>query len=92
MIQLCMIFRYYRLGWRSSPRLDEKSAIHLVIVLYFTGTLATYGVAFFVPNDAFYIQGVLLRCVIELLFTFAVTLLLNQRSAQLLRERQRLSG
>jgi serine phosphatase RsbU (regulator of sigma subunit) len=47
---------------------------------------------FFVRTDAVVIQGRLARTLSLLLFTFAINILMNQRSARLLVERQRLSG
>ncbi len=86
------VFVYYQLGWKTSREMDRMPAVHIAILTYFAVNFLTYGTAFFVPTSVVGIQGPLVRTVTGLLFTFVITILMNQRSARLLGERQRLSG
>ena len=86
------IFVYYQLGRQTSREMDRMPAVHIAILAYFAVNFVTYGAQFFGPTSAVAVQGPLVRAVIGLLFTFVITILMNQRSARLLGERQRLSG
>ena len=87
-----LIFVYYQVGWRTSRETDRMPSVHIAILAYFAVTFATYGAGFFWPAGAVAIKGPLARTVTGLLFAFAMTIVMNQRSARLLGERQRLSG
>ncbi len=87
-----LIFAYYQLGWRTSRAVDRMPAVHIAILAYFTVNFVTYGALLFWRTEAIVLQGALARMVSALLFTFATTVLMSQRSARLLGERQRLSG
>ena len=86
------IFVYYQLGWRSSRAADRMPFVHIAILVYFAVLLATNGALLFSPTSAMAIHGPLARTVTGLLFAFVMTILMNQRSARLMVERQRLSG
>ena len=86
------IFVYYQLGRQTSREMDRMPAVHIAILVYFAVNFVTYGAVFFGPTSAVAIHGPLVRTVTGLLFTFVITILMNQRSARLLGERQRLSG
>ncbi len=88
----CLAFIYYQLGWRSSREADRMPFVHIAILVYFAVFYATYGAAFFSPTSGVATQGPLARMITALLFAFAMTIVMNQRSARLLGERQRLSG
>ncbi len=87
-----LIFGYYQLGWRTSRAADRMPAVHIAILAYFAVNFVTYGALLFWRTEAIFLQGALARMVSALLFTFATTVLMSQRSARLLGERQRLSG
>ncbi len=87
-----LILGYYELSRRTSRAVDRMPAIHIAILVYFAVNFVTYGALLFWRTDAVVTQGALARTVSLLLFTFAITILMNQRSARLLGERQRLSG
>ncbi len=88
----CLVFVYYQLGWRSSREADRMPFVHMAILVYFAVGYATYGALFFSPTSAMATQGPLARTITGLLFAFAMTIVMNQRSARLLSDRQRLSG
>ena len=88
----CLVFVYYQLGWRSSREADRMPFVQIAILVYFAVGYATYGALFFSPTSAMATQGPLARTITGLLFAFAMTIVMNQRSARLLGERQRLSG
>ena len=85
-------FIYYYLGWRTSRLRERVPAIHVAIVAYLLTNFAMVGGQLVWPSETLYVQGAWMRTVVLLLFTFAMALLMNQRSALLLGERQRLSG
>jgi sigma-B regulation protein RsbU (phosphoserine phosphatase) len=92
LLTVLQAFAYFQLGWRTSRGRDRMPAVHLAILAYFAVNSASYTAAFLWQSEAVAIQGSLARTVSLLLFAFAMTILMNQRSARLVAERQRLSG
>ena len=88
----CLAFIYYQLGWRSSRETDRMPFIHIAILVYLAVLFAVYGAGFFSPTSAMATQQGLARAITGLLFPLVMTILMNQRSARLLVERERLSG
>ena len=84
-------FLYYELGWRTSRAPQRIPAIHVAIIAYLATVLVTYGGALVWRGEKFNGPAALARSVSILLFVFAMTILMNQRSARLHGERQRLS-
>ena len=87
-----LAFVYYKVGWRSSRETDRMPFVHIAIMAYFAVLYASFAAMFFSPTSAMAIQGPFVRTIIALPFAFAMTIVMNQRSARLLGERQRLSG
>ena len=87
-----LTFIYYNLGWRTSRPRERVPAIHVAIMAYLLTNFVIVGGQLVWPSETLYVQGALIRTVVLLLFTFAMALLMNQRSAWLLGERRRLSG
>jgi len=91
LLNVCLILVYLELGWRRTRDGERTWAIHLAML----GFLATNGLVslgqLIWRGEIFYVQGTLARTISLLLFTLAMTILMNLRSAQLQRERERLS-
>ena len=89
-IALALCFVYYELAWRTGRVADSLSAIHGAIIAYLASLVFTYAGALVWRNELFHVGGVFVRTAFLLLFSFALAILMNQRSARLLGERQRL--
>ena len=87
---LSLSFLYYELGWRTSRAPQRIPAIHVAIIAYLATVVVTYGGALVWRGEAFNGPAALARSVSILLFVFAMAVLMNQRSARLQGERQRL--
>ena len=87
----CLGFIYYELSWRTSQLRERMPAVHLAILAYLLSHLVIYGLMAAYNSEVVQVQGALIRTGILLLFAFAMAVLMNQRSARLLSERQRLS-
>ena len=81
---------YYELGWRTSRAPQRIPAIHAAIIAYLATVLVTNVGALVWRGEAFSGPAALARSVSILLFVFAMAVLMNQRSARLQGERQRL--
>ncbi len=86
----CLAFIYFELSWRTSYSRELMPAVHVAILAYLVSHLVSYGFMVVWNSEVVQIQGTLIRTCILLLFAFAMAVLMNQRSARLLGERQRL--
>ncbi len=91
-IMLSIGFVYYELGWRTAKAADKMPGVHAATIAYIASMGFTYATALVWRNESFHNASVFVRTAGLLLFSFAMAILMNQRSARLLGERQRLSG
>ena len=91
-IMLSLGFVYYELGWRTAKAADKMPGVHAATIAYIASMGFTYAAALVWRNESFHNASVFVRTAGLLLFSFAMAILMNQRSARLLGERQRLSG
>ncbi len=89
-VTFAVVLVYYELGWRQARPPFPMPAIHLAICLYLVSSVAAFAGNLFLPSDTVFLSGVFTRTATLLIFSFAIAILLNQRSAKLLSERQRL--
>ncbi len=89
-VTLATVLVYVELGWRQAHPPFPMPAIHTAICLYLVSSIAAFAGNLVLPSDTVYLSGVFTRTATLLIFSFAVAILLNQRSAKLLGERQRL--
>ncbi len=89
-VSICLFLVYYELGWQRSRPGERTGAIHIAILGYLATNCLVFTGQLIWRGEIFYVQGNLARTVSLLLFTFAMTILINQRSVRLQRERERL--
>jgi len=89
-VTLATVLVYVELGWRQARPPFPMPAIHAAICLYLASSFAAFAGNLVLPSDTVFLSGVFTRTATLLLFSFAIAILLNQRSAKLLGERQRL--
>ncbi len=90
-VSSCPFISYYELGWRTSGLRERVGAIHLAILVYLASLFANFGPILGRSDEAAGTQLNFIRTVTLLLFTFAMAILMNQRSVRLMGERRRLS-
>ena len=86
----CLGLIYYELGWRNSHARERMPAIHLAILIHLAVHFACYVSQIAWNTELTQLVATLVRTCVLLLFAFAMAILMNQRSARLLVDRQRL--
>ncbi len=81
---------YYEVGWRASTSPRGLRGLHITVICYLTLHLLQFVGLFVTFNEGLMVQAFFLKSCSLLVFAFAMSILLNQRAAALLSERQRM--
>jgi len=89
-LAVLMGLQYYEVGWRASTSPGGLRGLHITMICYLLLQLLQFAGFFVTFNEELMVQGFLIRACSLLVFAFAMSILMNQRSAALLGERQRI--